>query len=231
MQHADDTVERAVRSFAAAMIGELAHELNNRLATMRETVGLLEDLARAGKAGVAGTARAHASLDDQVGRSLNIVRTLGGLGGALGAAAGGFDAGAAIADLLGMTERWARRRSLGIERKIAADLPRAAGDPAIFLCLAHRLLVRCAEGLQSGGSIVLHAVRDGSGLRVSLAPAGGPAGLGATTDASEGGIDRELARRLGGELVLEGGGVPTIKLTALPQEKQEGFDTAAAVTR
>jgi hypothetical protein len=216
MRRPDDAAERAVRSFAAAMIGEVAHELNNRLATMRETVGLLEDLARAGKAGAAGTARAHAALDDQVGRALNIVRTLGGLGGALGAAAVGFDAGSAIADLLGMTERWARRRSLGIEREVAPGLPPAAGDPAIFLCLAHRLLLRCVEGLQSGGSVVLRVVRDGNGLRVSLAPAGGRAAPNTATDADEEGIDRELARRLGAELLLEGGGGATMKLAALP---------------
>ena len=90
MQRADEAVERAVRSFAAAMISLATHELNNRLAVMRETVGLLEDLARAGKSAAAGTARAHGSLDDQVGRALNVVRTLGGLGGAIGAPAAGF---------------------------------------------------------------------------------------------------------------------------------------------
>jgi hypothetical protein len=130
MPHADDTaVERAVRSFAAAMLGLAAHELNNRLAVMRETVGLMEDLARAGKAGAAGTARAHSSLDDHVGRALNIVRTLSGLGGALGAGGGGFDAGAALGDLVDLTERWARQQSLRIERELAADLPRAAATP------------------------------------------------------------------------------------------------------
>ena len=101
----------------------------------------MEDLARAGKTGAAGTARAHSSLDDQVGRALNIVRTLAGLGGALGAAGRGFDAGAAIGDLLGLTERWARQQSLRLERDVADDLPRAGGDPALFLCLTHRLLV------------------------------------------------------------------------------------------
>jgi hypothetical protein len=215
MTPADDAAERAVRSFAAAMIGEVAHELNNRLATMRETVGLLEDLARAGKAGAAGTARAHASLDDQVGRSLNIVRTLGGLGGALGAATGGFDAGAAAGDLLALTERWARRRSLAIELDVAADLPRAAGDAALFLCLVHRLIQRCAEGLPPGGGIALRAARDGSGIRVGLAPKGGRAAFSAATGANEEEIDRELARRLGGELLLEGGGALTLKLAAL----------------
>jgi signal transduction histidine kinase len=216
MQPVDDAVERAVRSFAAAMIGEVAHELNNRLATMRETVGLLEDLVRAGKAGAAGTARAHTSLDDQVGRSLNIIRTLGGLGGALGTTARGFDAGAAIGDLLAMTERWAHRRSLAIERDIAVDLPRAAGDAALFLCLVHRLICQQAERLQPEGGIALRAVRDGSGIRVSLAPKGDRAGLRAATDANEEEIDRELARRLGGELLLEGGGALTLKLAALP---------------
>ena len=216
MHHTDDAAERAVRSFAAAMIGEIAHELNNRLATMRETVGLLEDLARAGKAGAAGTARAHASLDAQVGRSLNIVRTLGGLGGALGSTGRGFDAGAAIGDLLAMTERWARRTSLAIERDIAADLPRAAGDAALFLCLVHRLIHRFAEGRQPGGGLALRAAHDGTGIRVSLALKGSRAAPGAATDANEHEIDRELARRLGGELEFGGGGVLTIMLAALP---------------
>src|SRR5512137_1161852 len=137
------------------MLGLAAHELNNRLATMRETVGLLEDLARAGKAGAAGAARAHASLDDQVARTLNIARTLGGLGGALGSDAGAFDAGAAVIDLLALNERWARRLTLDIERRVPDRLPRAAGDPGAFLCLAHRLLLRCAgEGGPGSGVVV-----------------------------------------------------------------------------
>ena len=154
------------------MIGLAVHELNNRLAVMRETVGLMEDLARAGKSGAAGTARAHSSLDDQVGRALNIVRTLSGLGGALGAVGGGFDAGAALGDLLGSSERWARQQSLRLEREIADELPRAAGDPALFLCLTHRLLVTCAANLRPGGSILLRANRDGAGIRLGLHPAG-----------------------------------------------------------
>ncbi|HEY5997695.1 MAG TPA: hypothetical protein VI078_00140, partial [bacterium] len=105
MPGTEAAVERALRSFAAAALAEAAHELSNRLATMRETVGLLDDLARAGKAGAAGTARAHGALDDQVARALNVVRTLASLGGALGGADSSFDAAAAVGDLLALTER------------------------------------------------------------------------------------------------------------------------------
>jgi len=215
MQTADHgAVEQALRSFAAGMIGLAAHELNNRLAVMRETVGLMEDLARAGKAGVSGTARAHASLDDQVGRALNIVRTLSGLGGALGSTSGGFDAGAMIGDLLGLTERWARQQSLRIEREVDTVLPRASGDPALFLCLTHRLLVGSAANLRPGGSIVLRAGRDGAGVRLGLHPAGERIGGAAAPGTNDDGVNRELARRLGGELVFEGGGIATIRLAA-----------------
>jgi signal transduction histidine kinase len=214
MQPADDAaVARSVRSFAAAMLGLAAHELNNRLAVMRETVGLMEDLAHAGKAGAAGTARAHASLDDQVGRALNIVRTLSGLGGALGTTGGSFDAGAAIGDLVGLTERWARQQSLRIEREIAADLPRASGDPGLFLCLLHRLLTVSAETLQPGGSILLRAVRDGATARVSLHPTGKRAESAAVPGTDDDEINRELARRLGGALLFEGSGVSTVRLS------------------
>ncbi len=214
MQPADEAaVEHAVRSFAAAMIGLATHELNNRLAVMRETVGLMEDLARAGKAGAGGTARAHSSLDDQVGRALNIVRTLAGLGGALGAVGEGFDAGVAIENLLGLTERWARQNSLRIERDISGSLPHAAGDPARFLCLAHRLLVECARMVKPGGAIVLRARRDGDGVCISLHPAGNRADGVSAPGVDDDGVNRELARRLGGELVFEGGGAPTIRLS------------------
>ena len=216
MPHVEDAaVERAVRSFAAVMLGLAAHELNNRLAVMRETVGLMTDLARAGKAGAAGTERAHSSLDDQVGRALNIVRTLSGLGGALGAAGGSFDAGAATGDLVGLTERWARQQSVRIEREVAADLPRAGGDPALFLCLVHRLLTGSAETLQPGGSILLRAVRDGAAVRVSLHPTGKRAETTAVPGTDDEEINRELARRLGGSLVSEGGGISTVRLAAL----------------
>ena len=213
MPHADDAVARAVRSFAAAMVGEIAHELNNRLATMRETVGLLEDLARAGKAGAGGTARAHASLDDQVGRALNIVRALGGIGTALGAGVGAFDAGALVGELLALTERWARRLSVHVERDIAGRLPLAAGDPAVFLCLVHRLLVRCDGG--AGRGVRVRVERDGDGVAVRLVPTGAHAAGAAAPAADEEQIDRELAAQLGGTLTLDGGGAAALRLAAV----------------
>jgi len=212
---ADDAVARAVRSFAAAMVGEIAHELNNRLATMRETVGLLEDLARAGKAGAGGTARAHASLDDQVGRALNIVRALGGIGTALGGGVGAFDAGALVGELLALTERWARRLSVHVERDIAGRLPLAAGDPAVFLCLVHRLLVRCAGDGGAGRGVRVRVERDGDGVVVRLVPTGAHAGGAAAPAADEEQIDRELAAQLGGTLTLEGGGAAAFRLAAV----------------
>ena len=214
MQHADTAaVERALRSFAAAMLGLAAHELNNRLAVMRETVGLMEDLAHAGKAGAAGTARAHSSLDDQIGRALNIVRTLSGLGDALEASGGGFDAAAAIGDLVGLTERWARQQAVRIERSTAVDLPRAGGDPALFLCLLHRLLTAGAGTIQPGGSILLRAVRDGAAVKVSLHPTGKRSGTAAVAETDDDEINRELARRLDGTLLFEGGSVSTVRLS------------------
>jgi signal transduction histidine kinase len=210
----DAAVERALRTFAGAMLGLAAHELNNRLAVMRETVGLLEDLARAGKSAAAGTARAHASLDDQVGRALNIVRTISGLGGAFGSPGGGFDAGAAIGDLAGLTERWARQHALTVQLEIAGNLPRAAGDPALFLCLTHRLLLRCAAGLQSGGNIILRVGRHGDGVACGVYPPRDRDAGATAPNGDDAAIDLELARRLGGELVCEGGGAPTIRLAA-----------------
>jgi signal transduction histidine kinase len=215
MPQADDAVVRAVRSCASALIGLAAHELNNRLAVMRETVGLMDDLARAGRAAATGTTRAHASLDDQVGRALNIVRTLSGLGGALGCASAGFDVGEAVGGLLGLTERWTRQSSLGLEREIAGDLPRADGDPALFLCLFYRLLGSCTQALRPGGSVAVRVARDGAAIRVRLAPSGERAEGAAAAGITDEELDRELARRLGAELQFEGGGATTIVLAAV----------------
>jgi len=219
MQPAENTaIDRAVRTFAAAMLELAAHELNNRLAVMRETLGLLEDLTRAGKSGAAGTARAHSSLEDQVGRALNIVRTLSGLGGALGASGDNFDVGAATGDLVGLTERWARQQSVRIELEIGRELPRAGGDPALFLCLLHRLLTRYAETLQPGGSMLLRAVRDGGAVRVSLHATGKRPETETLPETDDDEINRELAHRLDGTLTIEGGGTPMIRLAA-PRER------------
>lgn len=214
MTHADNAVERAVRSFAAAMAGEIAHELNNRLATMRETVGLLEDLAHVGKARAAGAPRAHAALDEQVGRALNTVRALGRLGAALGSAGRSFDAGAAVGELLAMTERWARGLSLRIEREIPDRLPPAAGDPAVFLCLVHRLLVRCAAS-GGGGGIRVRVEGSKDRIAVHVLPTGAHGEHAAAPAAGDEGVDRELALRLGGGLTLGGGGAATVRLTTV----------------
>jgi hypothetical protein len=102
---------------------------------------------------------------------------------------------------------------LRIEREIAADLPRASGDPGLFLCLLHRLLTVSAETLQPGGSILLRAVRDGATARVSLHPTGKRAESAAVPGTDDDEINRELARRLGGALLFEGSGVSTVRLS------------------
>lgn len=215
MPPADDPVEGAVRSFAATLIAEAAHELNNRLATMRETVGLLEDLARAGRSGASRTDRAHATLDDQVGRALNTVRMLGSLAGGLSPATGGFDAGAAVDALVALNAPRARRRSLQIEREVAGGLPAAAGDPALFLCLVHRLLERCAAPLRAGGSVAVRVGPAGDGTAVHLVPSGDREAGRLPSEAGDDEINLELARRLGGQLLFEAGGAASVRLPAI----------------
>lgn len=210
MPSTDDKLERAVRSCASALVGLAAHELNNRLAVMGETLGLLGDLTRLGKAGAAATARAHGSLEDQVGRALNIVRALSGVGTAFGTAADGFDAGAAVDALLVLWERRAARSSLRLERDFADGLPRVAGEPASLLCLLDRLLGRYQQALASGGSVAVRLAREGGGIQVRLAASGAAAAAAGEDEW----IDGELARRLGGELRFEAGGAATIRLDA-----------------
>jgi len=210
-----DPVDQAVRESVGDLVGQAVHDLNNRLAVMRETLGLLEDLARAGRSGAAGTARAHVSLDEQVGRTLNLVQALGGLGGALGASQRAFDAGAAVAELLALSERWARRLSLRLERQIADNLPAATGDPAVFLCLVHRLLVRCAGGGDAASGICVRVEKAGTGIAVRLVPMGARDRGSAAPAADEEEIDRELAARLGGGLTRAGESAATLRLTAI----------------
>lgn len=213
--HGEDAVPRALRASAATLIGLAAHELNNRFAVMRETVGLLEDLSSARKPAAGAAARAHGLLDDQVGRALNVVRSLSGLGDALRPARDGFDTGAVVGDLLVLVERWAQQRSLRLERAIEADLPRAAGDPALFLCLVHRLLAVCVELVPPGGNLRVQVGRSGERIWVKLLPGGthGKA-AGAVPAPEDSSVDAELVRRLGGGLLFEGGGVSLLLLAA-----------------
>ncbi|MHB8836261.1 MAG: response regulator [Candidatus Methylomirabilia bacterium] len=64
-----------------------------------------------------------------------------------------------------------------------------------------------------GGSILLRVERDGQATRVSLHPTGRRAGTAAVPGTAEDEINRELARRLGGTLLSEGGGVTTVRLS------------------
>lgn len=216
MPGVDDAVERAARAAAGALAGQAAHELSNRLAVMRETLGLLDDLACAGKGDAAATARAHASLERQVAQALNAVRALAGLGGALQApAAAGVDAAALVETLLGLSERGAAQRSVRLESEFAAGLPRAAGEPAYFLCLADRLLRRQIEARGKGATVAVAIERCRGGLRVRVRGRGPRAGDAAPVGRGDCALERELARRLGAVLELEQDGGATLTLAAL----------------
>jgi hypothetical protein len=79
----------------------------------------------------------------------------------------------------------------------------------------HRLLTQTGEALGAGGHIDVQVARDGAAIRARLVPSGGRAGSAPPPGGNDHEIDRELARRLGGELRCEGGGITTIRLAAI----------------
>lgn len=170
--------EREERRFAGTVLATATHEMNNRLATLGESVGLVADLLGAVK-GAKGEAvqealRAAARLEEQVGGLASLVRHLGGFADAL-RGAGPTELGRAVEEVLALTERLARQRRVRVARELAPGLPAVAADPTALRHLVHRLVTEAAERAGAEGRVLVQTLREGGRAGIRVSP-GGPAG-------------------------------------------------------
>jgi hypothetical protein len=190
----------------------VTHEVNNRLATLGETLGLLGDLLATVK-GAKGDAvreclRAAAGLEPQLAQLAEINRRLGRFADVV-SAAGPTDTNAALDDLLALTDRLARQRQVRVERAFATGLPRVAAEAGAFLLLAHHLVLRGYGRCAPGGVLRVATAREGDGVALRVAPAA-PAPGGAGVDDAV----RALAAAAGAQLEAGQAGEVTARFAA-----------------
>lgn len=192
--------------FAGEVLAVFVHEVNNRLATLQEKVGLLGDLlgaAGAGKAeGVRESLRVAAGLEDQIALIAELTRRLDGFSRRLGAADGRIELPAALEELLELTDRRARQKTIRIEKDFAVRVPPLRVEPATFLFLIHHLVSRGCALLPPHGALRLRTVRGRgeSGIGIDASGCVGSVRSAVSAEGPADGLARRLVLRLGGRL-------------------------------
>lgn len=196
--------------FAGSVLGVYVHEANNRLATLKESVGLLGDLlqaARSGRAeGVKESLRLAADLEKQISSFAALNRHLEGFAEGLQSPSEGIELPRSLDGLLSLTARLARQKRIRIQTAAARSIPPLPLEPAAFLLLVHHLVTRGCELLAPQGTLRLRSLRERgmTTIEIGLEGYAGPEPL-----ADDRG--RALARSLGAQLE-EVPGSPEVKI-------------------
>jgi C4-dicarboxylate-specific signal transduction histidine kinase len=190
---------------AGEVLAAAVHEVNNRIATLEQGLGLVGDLLEGAKGGRGAEAVAAAArLTPELARLAELNRRLGLLADGLRAGAPGVEPSAAVAALLELTERVGRRREVRVASELAAGLPALAVDRAGLWLLVHTAVTAALERCAGKATLRVATLRKGNEVGIRLAVSGG-AGSGPIGDE----VCPRLAVALGGRWEEAGGGEAT----------------------
>jgi signal transduction histidine kinase len=151
-----DMEEKKLRFLQLRFMGKIlagfTHEINNHLAIVRESAGLMSDMIRFGS----GQGKGHeeyleilGSIEEQIGKSNTHFRYLNRFSHRMDSPVSTFSINECLEELVALMRRFAGQKKMTITTVFREDLPSVTSDPSLFECLVFTFLeeaIREAEG-------------------------------------------------------------------------------------
>jgi len=204
--------------FIGKVLSVFTHELNNHLAIIKESAGLVEDTLRVqkstGKYDIEESLKVIGSIENQIGKTSWICKKLNGFGHRMDKPLSTFSVNESIEELLVLLSRIANQKRVGFEKDFQEGIPPLHNDPTKLQLVVFCLIDRNLNTLDKDGSIILKTAHSGGSIIVNVFPKGTFIEPGEEEICSEE-ICQYAIAQLGGSISHEaaGGGV-TITLPA-----------------
>jgi len=165
--------DQLIRADRLAAMGELtagvAHEVRNPLGVIRASVQLLED-SRGDEARIHEAAEV---IKQEIDRLDRVIKALLDFGRPSKPTMVHADLNEVIDDVVLFTTRFARQSNVGIDARLARDLPRVLGDPDQLKQVFLNLVTNAVQAMgNDGGTIVIETKGDGDYVEVTVADDG-----------------------------------------------------------
>lgn len=153
-------------AFFGAITASVSHELNNVIAIVDQTGGLLQDMIAARERGTAidadRLARAAESVRQQAARGLGIIRRLNRFAHSADEPSCAFDASEVIENLAGLCQRFAELKRVRLEFRPAPDAGKVVGSPFLLQAAVFQALRLALAAAQRDDTATVSIVpRDG----------------------------------------------------------------------
>ncbi|MBI4844345.1 MAG: hypothetical protein HY809_08505 [Nitrospirae bacterium] len=200
-------------NFIGKVLSVFTHELNNHLAIIKESAGLLEDIMKFQKAqdkeSLAESLKTIYAVEAQVSKSAWLIKNLNSFGHRMDKPVTSFSINECIEELLILLNRLLNQRRVTAEKRFQENLPLMDGDPAMAQLLIFCLINECLGKIGEEGRIILETGYIKGLIRIIIKPEGslkaGPVDLFCQEAPPE-----HIALLLGGSITRDNGGVSVL---------------------
>ena len=176
MAYKNNDVRIEQLSFIGKVLSVFTHELNNHLAIIKESAGLIEDTLRfqksSGKYDIEEGLKVIQSIENQIGKTAWICKKLNGFGHRMDRALSTFSVNESIEELLILVHRVASQKKVTFEKDFDEDMPQISSDPAKLQFVVFCFIDKNLKRLDKDSSLIFKTTYSGDSIRISIIPKG-----------------------------------------------------------
>lgn len=205
MGHKDEDRLLALHlSFIGKTLSVFTHEVKNHLAILKESVGLIGDLAGMGKISskeeISESLKIIQSIENQIGKTSWFCTHLNRFGHRMDRPLSTFDVNEAIEELTELLSRLANQKRISLRKSFDTDMPSIYSNPAQLQLLVFCLIEKNLQRIDQGGTIILKTTHAGNSITINIIPEGNFIEFKEEEVICNGDICEHIIRRLGGDI-------------------------------
>jgi C4-dicarboxylate-specific signal transduction histidine kinase len=162
-------------NFIGKVLSVFSHDINNQLAVVKESIGLIGDLIASGKTSrkdLQNISEIIGSIENQIKRTVYFCGNLAGFGHGISETSAAFSVNKSVEELIVLLNRLASQKRITLEKDPKADLPLIEGNQLklqflIFACIEKNLL-----RLEKNSKIVIKTSHSNGTVGISIIPQG-----------------------------------------------------------
>lgn len=162
--------------FIGKVLSVFTHELNNYLAIIKESAGLMEDTLRfqksSAKYDIEESLKIIQSIENQIGKTSWISKKLNSFGHRMDKPLSVFSVNESIEELLILLSRVANQKKVSFEKDFQEDIPMTCSDPAKLQFVVFCLIDKNLKMLDKDSSIILKTAHSHGSIKIGIIPKG-----------------------------------------------------------
>jgi len=172
----DDELITTQLSFIGQILSVFSHEINNHLAILKESAGLIGDLIELGKTSsrkdLKEILKIIQSIKDQIGQTAYFCNKLNGFGHGMEKPLSAFNIHESIEGLMVLLRRFMNQKMIYLEKDFTANMPLIYSNPLKIQFLIFCLIEKHLKRLDKKSRIIIKTVYSNNSIGITIIPKG-----------------------------------------------------------